>query len=823
MAYRAVLFAAASAASLLAAPAYAQSGAAEVQELIVTGTRAEGRTRLESLAPVDVINQEALNKVGVTELNQALAVSLPSFNFPRPGLADGTDTVRPATLRGMAPDQTLVLVNSKRRHSASLVNVNGTIGRGSSAVDLNTIPSAIVQSIEVLRDGASAQYGSDAIAGVLNLRLREASQGGNLTATYGARVTTVSTQVAAPPAGANWTVADKAEYDRTDGETFNLSGWIGLPLGADGFLTVAAEYVDQENTVRTAPDWRQQYDLIGGAFDPREASFNRYNAWYGEPKIEQWTLFANAGYDLSDTASLYGWASYQNRDSTSAGFYRRALDARNITSIYPDGFLPLINPEVEDFSVGGGLTWQLGEWDMDTSLVYGTNQMDFTIRNTLNRSIGPSSKTVFSAGGFEYEQAVFNLSGVRQYETGLASPLNVATGIEVRHEGYSIFAGEPDSYRNGGVLLNGAPTPSGAQVFPGFQPANEVDESRSSVGAYLDLEANLTDALLASAALRAEHYSDFGETVTGKIALRYDVTENFALRASIQNGFRAPSLQQQYFTTTSTNFINGVPFEITTFPAESPVARALGSQPLDAEQSLNFAIGAVLQLGDLNVTVDAYRIEVEDRIVLSENLTSVAVRNFLTSRGFVGVGGGRFFINGVDTETTGLDVVANYRLLTDQVGAFNFTLAANFNDTKVSKVPTTAPLAALSPSPVLFDRVNVLTFEQGTPDSKLTGSVDWTLGDFGATVRATRYGEVLSPGTTAATDLTLKAAVVLDLEGRWNVTDSVRVSVGADNVLDEYPTSTPPNLNTTSNTPFSNYSPFGRSGRYVYGRISVNF
>ena len=824
MTYRAILFAAASAASLLAQPALAQSAAgAEVQEVIVTGTRAEGRTRLESLAPVDVISQDTLNKVGVTELNQALAVSLPSFNFPRPGLADGTDTIRPATLRGMAPDQTLVLVNSKRRHSAALVNVNGTIGRGSSAVDLNTIPSGIVQSIEVLRDGASAQYGSDAIAGVLNLRLREASQGGNVTASYGARVTTVSTQVAAVPTGATWTVADKAEYDRTDGETLNLSGWIGLPLGTEGFLTLAAEYVDQENTVRTAPDWRQQYARVGTAFDAREATINRYSAWYGEPKIEQWTLFANAGYDLSDTASLYGWASYQNRDSTSAGFFRRAIDDRNITSIHPDGFLPLINPVVEDFAVGGGLEWQAGAWDMDASLVYGSNKMDFTIRNTLNRSIGPTSKTVFAAGGYEYDQAVFNISGVRQYDTGLASPLNVAAGVEVRHEGYGIFAGEPDSYRNGGALLNGAPTPSGAQVFPGFQPANVVDENRSSVGGYLDMEANLTDALLASAALRAESYSDFGETFTGKLALRYDVNDSFALRASVQNGFRAPSLQQQFFTTTSTNFINGVPFEITTFPAESPVATALGSKALEAEQSVNLALGAVLRLGAVNITIDAYRIVVEDRIVLSENLTSPAVRNFLTSRGFVGVGGGRFFINGVDTETQGVDIVGNYRLATDQIGVFNFTLAANFNETEVTKVPATAQLTALSPSPVLFDRINVLTFEQGTPDSKFTGSADWTMGPLGATLRATRYGEVLSPGTTAALDLVLKPKVVLDLEGRWNVTEKVRVSIGADNILDEYPTGTPPNLNTTSNTPFSNYAPFGRSGRYVYGRVSVNF
>ncbi|MFN3515025.1 MAG: TonB-dependent receptor plug domain-containing protein [Phenylobacterium sp.] len=822
---RNILLATASAATLLlGGQAVAQpADQTTVEEFVVTGTRAANRTALDTAVPVDVIGAAELAKLGVTEVNQALSVALPSFTFPRPGLADGTDTVRPATLRGLAPDQTLVLVNSKRRHSASLVNVNGTVGRGSSAVDLNTIPSAMVQSIEVLRDGASAQYGSDAIAGVLNLRLREASSGGNVTATYGARVTTVETLVGAPPAGANWSVADKANYDRTDGETVNLSGWIGLPLGEAGFLTLAAEYLDQEKTVRTAPDWRQQYPLVNGAFDPREATIDRYNAWYGEPDIKQYTLFANAGYDLSDTAKLYGWASYQNRDSTSAGFFRRALDDRNIISIYPNGFLPLINPTVEDISVGGGMAWQMGAWDLDASLVYGSNQMDFVIRDTLNRSIGPSSKTVFDAGGFEYNQLVFNLSGVRTYEVGLASPLNVATGMEVRREGYQIHAGEPDSYRNGGVLLNGAPTPSGAQVFPGFRPANEVDVDRSSVGVYLDLEANLTDQLLASAAARFEHYSDFGETLTGKIALRYDVTENFALRGSVQNGFRAPSLQQQYFTATSTNFINGVPFDITTFPATDPVAAALGAKPLDAEESLNYAIGAVFRMGAFNLTVDAYRIEVDNRIVLSENLTQANVRAYLQSQGFVGVGGGRFFINGVDTVTEGLDVIANFRVPTEEIGVFAFTLGANFNSTKVTRVPVTAQLSALNPAPVLFDRVNVLTFEKGTPESKFSGSMDWTYGPVGATVRATRYGEVLSPGTTAALDLVLEPRTLLDLEGRWDVTEKVRLTLGADNVFDEYPTKTPPSLNTTSNTPFSNYSPFGRSGRYVYGRVSVSW
>jgi iron complex outermembrane receptor protein len=418
-----------------------------------------------------------------------------------------------------------------------------------------------------------------------------------------------------------------------------------------------------------------------------------------------------------------------------------------------------------------------------------------------------------------------NVSGVRTAEIGLASPLNIAIGVEARRESYSISAGEPDSYRNGGVTLpDGAPTQSGAQVFPGFRPENEVDEDRTAVGIYVDLEANVTQQLLASVALRGESYSDFGENLAGKLSLRYDFTDNFALRASVQNGFKAPSLQQQYFATTSTNFINGVPFDIATFPVNNPVAIALGAQPLDAEESLNYSLGAVTRIGDLTLTIDAYRIDIDDRIVLSENLTSTDVLDYLTGLGFIGIGGGRFFINGVDTETEGVDIVMSYPLSTAGAGRFDFTLTANFNSTDVTRVPETPQLTALPTPPVLFSRFNVLTYEEGTPKDKYTASINWSLNRFGATLRATRYGEVLSPHTTnPAFDTTLSPATLIDLEARISVTDHIRVALGADNVTDEYPDElTPPN-NTTGTTSFSNYSPFGRSGRFVYGRASYSF
>lgn len=797
--------------------------AERIEQIVVTGTRVAGRSVSDTAVPIDIVSAESLTRAGSTELNQVLSTALPSFNFPRPGLTDGTDTVRPATLRGLGPDQSLVLVNSKRRHSASLVNVNGSVGRGSSAVDLNTIPTAAIGSVEVLRDGASAQYGSDAIAGVLNVRLREASEGGNFTTSYGWRESTYTTPTTPVPAGATWSAPANIERSRTDGETLTLSGWRGFDLGNNAFLTVSAEYKDAERTERGGWDYRQQYPLVNGQFDERETFFNRFSAWYGEPELEQFTLFANAGKTL-DNGKIYGWLSYQDREARSAGFYRPANDSRNIPEIYPNGFLPIIAPDVTDASAAVGYEFDVGEWTIDTSLVWGQNRMAFTIENTLNRSIGPLSKTEFDAGGFRYGQAVFNLSGVRSFNVdGLASPLNVATGIEMRRERYSIFAGEPDSWRNGGVLLNGAPTPSGAQVFPGFRPSNEVRETRRALGAYVDLEANLTDNMLGSVAVRAEDYSDFGSNVTGKAALRYDFTDNFAIRGSLQNGFRAPSLQQQNFTATSTNFINGVPFDITTFPVSDPVAQALGAQALDAEESVNYSLGTVFRIGGVSVTIDGYRIDIDDRIVLSENLTAANVRDYLTSQGFIGIGGGRFFINGVDTETKGVDVVINWSLPTDKLGLFDFTLVGNYNETKVTSVPETSQLSALNPAPTLFGRVNVLTFEKGTPKDKYGATVNWSFDNLSATLKATRYGEVLAPGTTPATDFILSPKTLVDLEARYEFNDNWTLAFGADNIFDQYPDAFPINLNTTGATSFSNYSPFGRSGRLFYGRVAYNF
>jgi iron complex outermembrane recepter protein len=801
----------------------------EVTEVVITGTRVANRSALDTAAPVDVVSAAVLQSGGSTEINQALSSTLPSFSFPRPSLNDGTDTVRPATLRGLAPDQTLVLVNSKRQHAASLVNINGSIGRGSSAVDLNTIPIAMVQTIEVLRDGASAQYGSDAIAGVINVRLREARDGGGATLGYSQYNTDVKTLTGTLPAGATWPL--RSDIKRNDGGALMLSGWKGLALGESGFLTLAAEYKDQKHTERDGYDVRQQYPLVAGAFDPRELTINRYNAWYGDPELKQTTVSANAGDTLGNGVKLYGWANYQKRDSRSAGFFRRALDPRNVIAIYPGGFLPIIAPAVTDLSTAFGAAWTAGAWGFDTSLTYGRNKMAYTIENTLNASDGAASRTQFDAGGFWYDQFAYNLSGVRSVDvSAFHSPLNVAAGLEARSEGYAIFAGEPHSYLNGGVPLpNGSPAASGSQVFPGFQPKNEVNKRRSSVGAYLDLEANVTEKFLASVAARAEHYSDFGNNVSGKLALRYDFTPAFALRASVQNGFRAPSLQQQFFTATSTNsvVVNGVAglIDTSTLPPTDPVSAALGAKPLEAEKSTNYSLGAVFRVDRFSLTVDAYQINITNRIVLSENLTASNVIAYLATQGITGVGAVRFFINGVDTTTKGVDLVANLPLPPTAAGKFDLTLAANFNSTDVNKVPQTAQLAALNPAPVLFGRLNTLTFEKGNPKDKFSFAGNWKLGRWGATLRATRYGDALSPSNdpTGATDFHLTAKTLVDISATAQITGNLEGTLGIDNVGDTYPDTLPPNLNTTGNTPFPGYSPFGWGGRMWYARLGLKF
>ena len=794
-----------------------------LDEVVVTGTRVAARTRYESLAPVDVLSSNALSATATTELAQALSTAAPSLDFPRPSITDGTDHIRPATLRGLAPDQTLVLVNSKRRHQSALVNANGSVGRGSAAVDLNAIPLAAIESVEVLRDGASAQYGSDAIAGVINLRLREAREGGDASVTYGEYDSDVETE--------------RGSRHASDGATITGTGWVGLPLGPEGFLTLSAEYRDRDPTSR-------------GDFDARVPG-SPVTSRYGDADVRDVSAYANAGVPLGNDWQIYGWAGYQNRDGSSAAFPRIFNDARNVPAIYPNGFLPLITTDIDDLALGWGVKGKLGTWDADVSLVYGSNQVAYGVEHSLNVSYGAASQTSFDAGEMDYDQFVLDASIVRGFEIGaFAEPLNVALGVEARREGYQIHAGEDASWNRGTVL--GVAT--GAQGFPGFQPSNEVDEHRLAYSAYVDLETRITKQFTASAAVRGEHYDDFGSAVTGKLAARFDFTDGFGVRGAVSTGFRAPGLQQEFFTSTATNFINGNPFEVGTFPATSDVARTLGAQPLDAEKSRNYSLGTVMRFGGFEATIDAYRIDLRDRIVLSENLQTPQVAALI---GPFGATVARFFINGVDTRTKGIDLVARYGLETEGAGKFDLTAAGNWNDTEVRKVPSTNVIDSICNGqpqpctpPVLFARVNTLAFEEGTPDSKITLGLDWSIPlagvRWGANLRGTRYGEVVEPGVPSAAEINAGAADVRDLhiQPDWIVDlalnakfmeEKLAVTLGADNLLDEYPDKVPHavpepaqiggtiDLNPTGALGFSRYSPYGFNGRFVYARMSYHW
>ncbi len=852
--------AAALAVALLSAPAAAQvvvdaadaDDSAAATDLVVIGSRRADRTIEDSPVPIDVIGGEALAQSGFTEVNRVLRDLVPSFNFPQPSITDGTDALRPATLRGLSPDQTLVLVNGKRRHTSALLNLNGSVGRGSAAVDLNTIPTLAIERVEVLRDGASSQYGSDAIAGVINVQLRRA-EGGRAQVTYGRYETTLAgvadvsgVQIGAngqpalnPSAGAGdvFLLTGDGERTRSDGATLTTAVNFGLPLGDTAYLNLTAQYQDRNPTNRSGADPRLQYPRINGAVDPRELTIDRFTHRYGDAATNDFTLFLNGGWEVTPGAELYTFASYNVRDAESAGFYRRAVDPRNrnfsasttsFVPFYPDGFLPLIVSTIEDAAAAVGVRGEIaGGWNYDLSAVYGHNSFQFGVENSFNTSFGAASDRKFDAGGLRFGQTTFNLDLQREFDIGIGDGLSIALGAEYRDENFRIVAGNPQSYQAGPFSVPPFNAPAGAQVFPGFRPANEVDASRDSYAAYLEVETDITQGFTLQAAGRYEHFSDFGSTWNGKLAARFEPVEGIGLRGSVSTGFRAPSLHQQFYATTSTNNVNGVLVEIGTFPVSSPVAQALGSQPLEPEESLNFGGGLTFSMIDrLNVTVDYYNIKIDNRIVVTENLQGAAVVALLQGAGFNNITSARFFVNGIDTRTEGLDVVASYRLPSFGLGDFSLTAGYNRTDTKITDRAVLPTLPGLT----LFGRQESLRITDGQPRDKINVGVDWDLGILGATFRGNRYGEVLSPGADAARDQVFGTEWVFDLELRAQPTEAVQIAVGANNLFDQYPDTVRAGLIGGQNyglngffIPYSSFSPFGFNGRFLYGRVSVSF
>ncbi|BAP45450.1 TonB-dependent receptor [Pseudomonas sp. 21LCFQ010] len=753
--------------------------------VIVTGTRAQERTASASLSPIDVISGDALRSTGSAELGAVLAKLIPSINFPRPSLVDGAELTRPAQLRGLSPDQVLVLVNGKRRHTSAFINLGGAVGRGSAPADLNAIPLSAIERIEVLRDGASARYGSDAIAGVINVILKSADNGGTVSTRFG-------------------------QYKKGDGIQRQVAGNTGFALGENGFINLSAEGANNDYTDRAGDDFRAA--SIGST------TYGQHVFRQGEPASEEGKIQFNSEYSFNDAAEFYSFGGYSKRRGETAAFYRASNASNNNPAIFPNGYLPLIRGTLEDTTLVAGLRGELAyDWHYDLSANYGKNSYEIRTK-TINTSLGLATPRSFYNGTLTNDQKQLSLDLSREFSASwLPNPVSVAFGTEYLRQGYQIAAGQAESYFQ-----------SGSSGLAGFRASDAGSTSRHNFAQYLDLETNFTDKLSASAAVRHEDYSDFGSNVSGAISARYDFTPQVALRGSVSTGFRAPSLAQQNFAFTSSQLIGNSIQEAGTFPASSRVAQLLGAEDLEAEKSRNYSLGLVLEpLDNLTVTADVYRIDIKDRISLSSNLVlNNAAANYLRANGVgdINYTSVRYFTNATDTSTDGVDLVANYRYRFDNGVRWNSTLGYNYSHTKVTDVKANpGVLSQLGVDLVRVDRrERIGLLGDTTPKHKLSFGNDFTFGNWALHSNLVRYGEFTSYQADPVNDQTFSAAWLLDLsvDYNWN---NWTFTVGGDNVTDQYPEKLNSFANSGGNLAYSTYSPYGYSGAFYYAQVAYSW
>jgi len=780
-----------------------------LKEVVVVGSRNPNRTSVDTAVPVDVIDVAELITAGPqVNLNQILNYVAPSFTSNTQTIADGTDHIDPASLRGLGPDQVLVLINGKRRHNSSLVNVNGTFGRGSVGTDLNAIPAASIERIEVLRDGAAAQYGSDAIAGVINIVLKRSTNELNLNVTT----------------GANFTENANDQTGGVDGQTTNVSANYGLQLGdKGGFINFTGDFDVREDYSRMK-EWEGNvfnkyntverfannagYDLskllddnvsdviqygnaAGFNLDPnatkaqlrtilgadnttaelaaRGLEKSDFNMRVGQSSLRGGRFFANFSLPLNDTGTeLYAVAGMSSRTGNSAGFYRQPNESRTYTPAYMNGFLPEINSHINDKSFSVGIKGKISDWEVDFSNTWGKNAFMYTIGNTFNASMQKASPTLFDAGGFSFAQNTTNLDISQFFEDTMAG-LNIAFGAEYRLENYDIVAGELGSYAQftaeGQVITMatqipakdffGNSRPGGSQVFPGFSPANELSRGRNSVAGYFDVEADLSENFLASFATRYEDYSDFGSTLNFKVATRIKAGDNTNIRAAFNTGFRAPSLHQLNFNSTSTIFDNqGNPQEVGTFANDSRAAQLLGIPQLKEEKSRSVSVGFTSKLPEMHLTftVDGYFVAIDDRVVYTGQFkgpgTGTELDNLLSQ---ANASAASFFANAIDTESKGIDVVithdaligTNTKLKSDLSGTFSKTIKVG--DIKASQVLENAGLVG-----TYFPEDSRVYLEESVPRTKINLSNSLTTDKFNVFLRNVWFGEVTEATTTVA-------------------------------------------------------------------------
>ena len=831
---------------------------------VVVGSRARHTAAEELAVPVDVFTPEQIHSQGTTETSQILSQLSPSVNFPRQSVSDATEIVRPFTMRGLSPDHTLVLLNGKRRHHTALMHYYGAgEGAGSSGVDMNAIPAGAIDRLEILRDGAAAQYGSDAIAGVVNVVLKEGAFAPYFTADLGQYMTGMENPAVLPNADGS-----RPAYPH-DGRTVDVNGGWGIPLGR-GSLGLFAEYRDRQPTNRAGPDPSDQFiasdpangivgdaDLVvDGKLVAKNNSIGMPNHHWGDGSSKDFMTFANANFPFdaaNPSAGVYAFGGYSFRQGAGFGYFRQPVSSKNWTAIYPNGFLPKFAPDVLDFSGAGGVRGLLSGWSYDLGGTVGHNGFKYNLENTLNTSLGPclvtacapgadgilgnaddpgipNKKNIF-AGELKYTEAILSLDASHEYAMGLASPVNVALGAAFRNERYQIGAGEPASYINGFHLAqDGSDAPSGSQVFPGFRPADAADAHRNNVGAYVELEGDLVPKLLANVAARFEHYSDFGNKLTGKLALRFQPTQRLTLRSAVSTGFRAPSLNQSYYSSVVTNFKpdaagNPVAFDIGIFPVNSIEARALGARPLKPESSVNFSAGfAVTPMDNLTFTSDFYYIRLDDRITITGFLDTPAVAAILQSVGSRAEAA-QYFTNAINTRTRGLDITGDYTVGT-LGGTANLNAGFNFTRTTIpneNNIPLPPELVGTGEDLIgKYDEGGLLAMTKERPAWRGTVTGQFTRGLWNALGRYSYYGKYTSAlYSYSGSDVqNYNGKGLVDAELGVNPVRGFKISIGARNIFDVYPDRMS-EANSFDIFPWPPASPFGYNGRYLYTRVEL--
>jgi iron complex outermembrane receptor protein len=777
----------------------------KIEDVLLTGSRNKKRTVVNSAVPVDVIEVKQVSQTtGQVEVNQLLQFSAPSFNSNKQSGSDGADAVDPATLRGLGPDQTLLLLNGKRYHQSSLVNLFGTRGRGNTGSDLNTIPVTAIKKIEVLRDGASAQYGSDAIAGVINIILNDRKEGTEATAFYGLNV------FKSP--GNKDVVSDK----KLDGNILDLGINTGFAIGKKGgFMNLSLDFVNKEYAIRNAnPD---KYDA------PRQR--------FGDAAAKNMYVFLNSEIPLSDNLKFYNNSGFSYRN-TKAYAWTRSPDADgNIKEIYPNGFNPIQNTKISDFTFNNGLKFKVADWDIDFYNALGNNNFHYDIKNTINATLGTNSPTTFNAGGHSLLQNTTGFNATKNFN--FLEGLNIAFGSEFRYEKFNINKGEEASYAsydiNGNVVTASTPEslyvtnpdtgnvrPGGSQGFPGY--SENVGKSRNNFAAYIDSELDVTKNWMISGAVRFENYSDFGSTLNGKFATRYAITPQFALRGSISTGFRAPSLVQKYYSLKFTNFQGGNLVTIQLGSNDSDLAKTAGIPQLNEEKSVNGSAGFTYNTGKFTATVDGYYVKVKDRIVLTGYFTNTEIPDLPSD-----VEQAQFFANALDTSTKGIDVILNY---SENIGAgkLNVTLAGNYNEMKISKINTPPSLAGLE-SIFLSEREKAFILASA-PKTKFNLNLNYKINKLTTNLQLVRFDKIRLIGYGGDTDYQdYGAKVTTDLSFGYEFSNKFSWVLGGKNIFNRYPTLQYAHVSDGNTESGGIFDPvqMGFSGRQVYTMITYNF